>query len=196
MTALTWQSFRSRPAKAPPLIMAHRGASDDLPENTLPAFRLALAQGAHVLEADLRFTHDDAIVLMHDASVERTTDGRGAVSEMALAEIKKLHARRVQAIENGDLSVPTPAELLQATNVPLALELKNSRFANENDARRLVDLLAQHGALERCVVISFHLPLLKRIKALAPQMPIGVISVSNPLPLYPTEFIGPFFPLL
>ena len=59
MTALTWESFRQRPRSAPPLLMAHRGASDDLPENTLAAFALALEQGADVLETDLRFSRDD-----------------------------------------------------------------------------------------------------------------------------------------
>ncbi len=78
MTQLTWQSFTQRDRRLRPLIMAHRGASNDAPENTLASFALALKQGADVLETDLRFTRDNELVLMHDATVERTTNGTGA----------------------------------------------------------------------------------------------------------------------
>ena len=198
---LTWDSFRKRTPQDPPLIMAHRGASDDLPENTLAAFALALEQGAQVLETDIRFTRDDQIVLMHDATVERTMNDAGAVSEMTLAKVKKLRARRAPnapptPFGEAGLSVPTLAEFLQFTPVPIALELKDERFANAADAARLIDVLAQHNAIARCVLISFQLDLLQRIKALSPQIPIGMITLKNPFPLYPTEFIGPLFPLM
>ncbi|MBI3734559.1 MAG: hypothetical protein HY259_14055 [Chloroflexi bacterium] len=194
--ALTWEQVAQRPKTMRPLLMAHRGAADDLPENTLAAFALALAQGADVLETDLRFTRDDALVLMHDATVERTTDGAGRMDAMTLAEIKRLRARRPYAAEFGDERVPTLEELLAFTSAPLALELKDARFANPADARRLVELLAKYGALARCAVVSFHLPLLQALKALAPSLPIGMITLSNPLPLFPTEFLGPLWPLV
>ncbi len=235
---LSWASVIHRAPNAPPLIMAHRGASDDAPENTLAAFGLALAQGADVLETDLRFTRDDEIVLIHDSTVERTTNGSGKVSDMTLSEIKQLRARRPppqpshpvlhpahalhpagqagQAVhsergqesaspplsglyptgEGAGAGVPTLIELLEFTQAPLALELKDARFENVQDAQRLVDLLAKHNALERCVVVSFHLPRLRRLKSIAPTLPIGMITLSNPFPLYPTEFLGPLWPLL
>jgi len=193
--ALTWESFRRLPRSALPLVMAHRGASDGRPENTTAAFRLALAQGAAVLETDLRFTRDDQIVLMHDATVDRTTNGHGPVAEMTLAEVQTLKTRRPLAETLGDEPPPTLEDLLTLTRVPLALELKDTRFANPADAQRLVDLLRRHGALERCVLISFHLPLLQAIKARAPELPIGMITISNALPLFPTNFLGPFWPL-
>ncbi|MBI5876452.1 MAG: hypothetical protein HZB53_02285 [Chloroflexi bacterium] len=194
--ALTWQSFRRQPRTALPLIMAHRGASDDLPENTLGAFRLALEQGAAVLETDLRFTRDDQIVLMHDATVDRTTNGSGPIAGMTLAEVQALKTRRPFAELFGGEAPPTLEQLLAVTSVPLALELKDARFANPVDAQRLVDLLMRHNALARCVLISFHLPLLQAIKALAPSLPIGMITLSNVLPLYPTDFLGPFWPII
>jgi glycerophosphoryl diester phosphodiesterase len=196
MPTLTWESFKQRPRSASPLIMAHRGAADDLPENTLAAFGLALEQGADALETDLRFSRDNELVLMHDASVERTTEGSGAVASLALTELKRLKVRRRAGDAAMKFDVPTLAELLQFTNVPLALELKDARFANVEDAQRLIDVLVRHAALQRCVLVSFHLPLLQRLKSLAPCLPIGMITLSNPFPLYPTEFIGPFFPLM
>jgi glycerophosphoryl diester phosphodiesterase len=183
--------------------MAHRGASDDLPENTRAAFRLALEQGADVLETDLRFTRDDEIVLMHDATLDRTTDGSGAVSEMMLAEIKKVRAKPSPLTGSLDPAhdsndVPTLEELLQFTRgkIPLALELKDDRFQNPRDAQRLVDLLAKYNALASSALISFHLTRLLPFKKNTSQIPIGLITVTNPLPLFNTEFLGPFYPLL
>jgi len=228
MTSLTWDSYRHRPARARPLLMAHRGASDDAPENTLASFALALEQGADILETDLRFTRDDEIVLMHDATVERTMDGTGDVSAMTLTEIKTLRARKpspfplsqfgrgvTDAVRcsserhsartriafwrgrgEGAASVPTLAELLEFTDVPLALELKDVRFSNPHDAQKLIEVLAQHNALERCAAVSFNLARLQCLKSLAPQLPIGIITLRNPFPVYPTEFVGPVFPLV
>lgn len=70
--------------------MAHRGASDELPENTLAAFERALAQGADILETDVRFTRDNFLVLMHDPTVDRTMEGRGGVADLTLAELKRM----------------------------------------------------------------------------------------------------------
>ena len=75
-----------------PLIYAHRGTSLLAPENTQPAFDLSLALGADVLEIDVRISRDDQVIVTHDATVNRTTDGRGEVIEHTLAELKKLDA--------------------------------------------------------------------------------------------------------
>src|SRR5438876_10263953 len=94
MSSLTWHSLLQHRRGAPPLLMAHRGSSDELPENTIAAFQRALEQGADVLETDIRFTRDNQIILMHDATLERTTNGRGVAAEMTLAEIKQSRAQR------------------------------------------------------------------------------------------------------
>ncbi len=215
MDKITWQSIRRRDPHARPLIMAHRGSSDEAPENTLASFTLALSQGADVLETDLRFTRDDEIVLIHDATVDRTTNGSGAVSEMTLVEIKMLRTRgpspraslpeRGRGERNEELTVtaesktsPTLEELLQLTRgeTPLALELKDDRFLNTRDAAALVDLLAKYGALQSTVLVSFSLPRMQTFRPIVPELPIGMITLSNPFPLFPTEFLGPFFPLM
>jgi glycerophosphoryl diester phosphodiesterase len=200
MPKLTWESVARRDPRVRPLVMAHRGASEELPENTLPAFARALEQGADVLETDLRFTRDDVILLMHDATVERTTNGAGAVSEMTLAEVKKLRTRAPlpHAAREGREGVPTLEELLQFTrgDVPLALELKDDRFLHPRDAQCLIDLLGKYDALDTTVLVSFSLARMQTFRPLSRQLPIGMITLSNPLPLFPTEFLGPFFPLL
>src|SRR5690242_20566049 len=80
------------PPYAPPaaLVIAHRGGAALWPENTLVAFRNAVALGADVLELDVRATADGRLVVVHDATVDRTTDGRGAVATLTLAEVQRL----------------------------------------------------------------------------------------------------------
>jgi glycerophosphoryl diester phosphodiesterase len=75
-----------------PIVFGHRGASGELPENTLPAFERAIAQGAAILETDVHLTRDGEVVICHDALVDRTTEGRGPVAELTLAELQRLDA--------------------------------------------------------------------------------------------------------
>jgi glycerophosphoryl diester phosphodiesterase len=75
-----------------PIVIGHRGASGELPENTLPAFALAVAQGAAILETDTHLTQDAEVVLSHDPQVDRTTEGSGAIEGHTLAELRRLDA--------------------------------------------------------------------------------------------------------
>ncbi len=101
-----------------------------------------------------------------------------------------------QAAAQARESVPRLGELLEFTGVPLALELKDARFGNPRDGQRLIELLAHHQAFERCAAVSFNLQRLRCLRSHAPQLPIGMITLRNPFPFYPTEFVGPFFPLV
>src|SRR2546427_726744 len=76
----------------PPLIIAHRGDSAHVPENTLAAFAAALEEGADLVEFDVQLTKDGQVVVIHDATVDRTTTGRGRVRDLTLAEIRVLSA--------------------------------------------------------------------------------------------------------
>jgi len=199
--SLTWQSVLTRPRAAPPLLMAHRGASEELPENTLAAFARARAQGAPVLETDLRFTRDDEILLMHDPTLERTTNGAGIVAQMTLREIKNLRAERSFESKQklGSEIIPTLAEFLEftrAADTPVALELKDDRFSQTRGAEKLIRVLQAGNALARTVLLSFHAARVQACQRVAPQIPIGIITLKNPLPLYDTEMMGPFYPLL
>lgn len=89
-----------------PLIYAHRGTTLQAPENTRPAFELCLAQGADILEIDVRISRDEHVVVTHDATLERTTDGRGSVLDHTLEELKKLDASaRFTAPDISDLEL-------------------------------------------------------------------------------------------
>lgn len=126
------------------LVIAHRGASAEAPENTLEAFRLGLAQGADALELDVRITRDGVAVVMHDATLDRTTDRSGAVAELALEEVQAARA-------GGSARVPTLREVLEAfPATPLLVEIK----AAEVQAA-VAREIARAGARDRVVLASF-----------------------------------------
>lgn len=126
------------------LVIGHRGASGEYPENTLLSFERALDEGADALELDVRLARDGAVVVIHDAALDRTTDGAGPVRDRTLAELRALDA-------GGGQTVPTLDEVMERfPDTPLILELKESAVAGA--AQRC---LARHGATARVLVGSF-----------------------------------------
>jgi glycerophosphoryl diester phosphodiesterase len=139
-------------------VIAHRGASAYAPENTLPAFELALQQGADALELDVRLTRDGAAVVMHDEAVDRTTSLTGPVRSHTLAELRLADAGawftpdrgRTHPFAGAGVRVPTLAEVLWTfPAVPVLIEVKEPGV---QDAVRRV--LVEENAAGRCVVAS------------------------------------------
>lgn len=195
---VNWEEFRrTRHLRRKPLVVAHRGVPAALPENTLASFALALEQGADALETDLRFTQDGEIVLFHDATLERTTEGAGPLRDHTLAQLRRLRTWTPQSYLSAQRP-PTLIELLEMTQArtPLLLELKDPLFADSEYAQKLVTVLAAYGMTGRCALVSFKPELVASVKRLCPQIPTGHITLNNVLPLPDTELLGPFWPLL
>jgi glycerophosphoryl diester phosphodiesterase len=141
-------------------VIAHRGASAEAPENTLPAFEAAVLRGADALELDVRLTADGAPVVIHDDTLDRTTDRSGLVRSHTLAELRSVDAGarftpdqgRTYPYRGGDTRIPTLGEVLWAfPRMPVLLEIK------EPEAQEAVrKVLLQEDAAERCVVASEH----------------------------------------
>ena len=136
-------------------LCAHRGASDTHPENTLAAFREAVRVGAHQIECDVQFSKDGHLVIMHDDTVDRTTDGKGKISDLTLAEIKKLDAGIKKDPRFAGCRVPTLEETLKMMpkNVWLNLhlkEFKGSRQLGMEVAKELVRQERTHQAFLAC----------------------------------------------
>ena len=200
--SLTWTDFdelrRLRKERGRPFILAHRGVMRSEPENTLRSFHRALDQGADLLETDLHFSADGEIMLMHDPTVDRTTDGSGAVGEMTLDEIKALRTRSPVDDSLTDQTVPTLRELIDATNreIPLALELKDPLFLQPEYGQRLVDLLTDTGMMKRVAIISFEWDFVAAVKRVEPSIPIGQITMNKLIPPKGAEMAGPIWPLI
>jgi glycerophosphoryl diester phosphodiesterase len=131
-----------RPSNLPGYgIAAHRGASATHPENTLAAFREAIRLGAHQIEMDVRATEDGQLVVIHDASVDRTTNGRGRVSQLTLEQIRPLDAGRWKSARFRGERVPTLVEALRIMprNIWLNLHVKGEPWVAEEVALVLVE---------------------------------------------------------
>jgi len=140
------------------IVAGHRGWKSAYPENTLLAFRAALELGVDMLEFDLRLSKDKAVVVIHDETVDRTTDGTGKVSEYTLAELKKLDAGGWFGIVYEGLKIPTLDELCQLLasypDVLLNVEVKSGPDAKEA-ADATIAILKEYGYLPRCVFTCF-----------------------------------------
>ena len=148
-----------------PLIIAHRGASADEPENTLRAFQRAIEQGAQMIELDLDQTADGHVIVIHDATLERTTNMRGRVAELSLAEIRKADAGKGER-------VPVLDETLDLTlgRARLYLEIKEARAA----ANTLKAIRAR-GCEADVMLASFDLDLMRRLGEEVKDIELGLI---------------------
>jgi glycerophosphoryl diester phosphodiesterase len=180
-----------------PYVMAHRGNRVACPENTLAAFRRALADRADILETDLHLTLDGVFVCIHDGTVDRTTDGHGPVAEKTLAQVRQLSASCGRP-EFASERVPTLSELaaILPHDVALALELKTDRFLEEAVCRQLADQLQSTGIRGRTVVLSFSLPRVRKVHEVAPDIAMGWISLFRFWPLRGVQLQGPLWPVL
>jgi glycerophosphoryl diester phosphodiesterase len=177
--------------------MAHRGNSTHCPENTLAAFRRAFEEGADLLETDLHVTVDGVFVCIHDATVDRTTGGSGTVAGMTLEQLKQLSASYGRD-EFAEERIPTLAEMfaILPPGAPVALELKTDRFLDTAVARQLAEEIAAAGMEDQTVLLSFHLDRVQAVKAVAPDLPTGFITLKRMIPKAGADLLGPFWPIL
>ncbi|WP_419877590.1 glycerophosphodiester phosphodiesterase family protein [Brevibacillus centrosporus] len=140
------------------IVAAHRGWKSAYPENTLLAFQQAIELGADMLEFDLRFSKDRVIMVIHDETVDRTTNGSGKVSDYTMEELKQLDAGGWFGKVYEGLKIPTLEELCDLLasypDVLLNVEIKPSPDAKEV-ADAAVSLLRERGILANCVFTSF-----------------------------------------
>jgi len=173
-----------------PLIIAHRGGSLEAPENTLAAIRHGVSCGADWQELDVTLTRDDAVIVIHDDSVDRTTDGHGEVARQNLSELRRLSAGRPRFSESavahltavhakapdfGDKfaaeHLPTLDEVLAVPGTRLMIELKKGD-RGERLVDRVLEVLRKANALDRVALASFDDELLFRVSQREPSVPL------------------------
>jgi glycerophosphoryl diester phosphodiesterase len=162
----------------PPLIIAHRGASGEAPENTLAAFRLALDQGADMIELDLHQSEDGALVVCHDFKLQRTAHSRKSIKQLTLKELKRLEVGRWFHPRFSGEPIPTLEEVmtLVQSRARINIEIKRGSPFYPNIEKRLVELLESFRAIESVLVSSFDDQALEAIRALNPKIPIGLLA--------------------
>jgi glycerophosphoryl diester phosphodiesterase len=172
-----WQRLRDA-AKDGPVVVAHRGASEDFPENTVAALRAGAAAGALVVEFDVQQTKDGAWVLLHDVTCDRTTDavarlGRKDVriDELTLEQARALDAGAWKGKAFAGERLPTLAEALAAIFPAIPLVERKA-----GDAKALVDELRRLDAIDRVVVQAFDWPWLHEARAAEPRLALGVLG--------------------
>lgn len=168
-----------------PLVLAHRGASAYAPENTLAAFRLAFGMGADGIELDVMLTRDRVPVVIHDDSVDRTTNGKGAIKQMALAEAQLLDAGSWFDQKFHAEKIPTLEQVLEefGTRGIVNIELK-SRFPQSDGLELAVaQVIERTHTAERVLISSFNPLALYRITKIKPSLERGLLY-SPALPIY------------
>lgn len=154
------------------LNVAHRGNPHDTPESTLVSFASALEVGVDMIEFDVNLLADGALAVMHDPTVDRCTDGSGALAEMTLEQVRGLDAGAWFDESFAGERVPTLAETLAAIPAPTLLNM-HLKTVRDEDASFEMDVLAhirEAGAESRALIVHHHQPSLDRLREVAPEM--------------------------
>jgi len=157
-----------------PKIFAHRGASAHAPENTIAAFKLAVDQKADGIELDVTLSQDGQIVVIHDDSVDRTTNGEGEVSDLTLAELQALDAGQGEHI-------PTLEEVFEAVgkSVLVNIELKNIKLFSNKLPDQVAQFIKTYNLMDDVIISSFNPFYLQRIRRQCPQAKTGLLTLPR-----------------
>jgi glycerophosphoryl diester phosphodiesterase len=177
--------------------MGHRGNRSRCPENTLTAFRQAFADGADIVETDIRLTRDGHMVCIHDARVDRTTNGVGLVNDFSLSELRELSASGQKPGFPAE-PVPTLPELFTClpADRAFALELKDAAFRRREVCERLLAAILGAGLSGRVMLLSFSPLLLRWFPQHSTEVPLGLISFKRFWPDRRFQLQGPVWPIL
>lgn len=166
-----------------PAIIGHRGATAYRPENTMAAFRRAVELGAAWVELDVHLTRDHELVVIHDARLERTTDGTGYVGHHTLADVRRLDAGSWFAPDFAGARVPTLAEVLEWARhqaITVDIEIKNGPCFYVGIEDAVVALVERSRMVEQVMVTSFDHRAAARVKALDGRIVMGLLYSARP----------------
>lgn len=161
------------------LVFGHRGAMGYAPENTLPSFRMALEMGVQGVELDVHMSKDNEVVVIHDFTVDRTTNGKGFVKDLTLKQLKELDA----GIKFGErwrgVRVPTLEEVFRefGGKVKFKVEIKRGSDYYPGIERRVVELIRKYGVDAQ--VISFDFEAIKAVRELDLEIETGIIFIGR-----------------
>lgn len=155
----------------------HRGNPDEHPENTLASFHSAIELGVDLIECDVHMSRDGRLVVIHDHTLDRTTDGGGLVAEHEWADLERLDAGGGQRLPQ----LHQVIEVAREGGVGLAIEIKQVPFQYPDMERRVVEELRAHDFVDQACVISFFHPSLPLLKAAEPRLQVGLLEGARPI---------------
>jgi glycerophosphoryl diester phosphodiesterase len=174
------QSIRARYEAAHdegrPLLGGHRGNPAENPENTMRSFRSAIGIGCDLIECDVHLSADGRLVVIHDHTLERTTNGAGLVRDHTAAELRKLNAGQGEKI-------PLLQEVIELAlgKVGLVIEIKQVPPLYPGLEEKLVNMLRQLGAVPECAVISFNHTSIHELRKMEPSLQLGILEGARPM---------------
>lgn len=170
-----------------PLIFAHRGVKGTHPENTMIAFQEAERVGAHGIELDVHLSKDGELVVIHDETVDRTTNGTGLISEKTVVELQALDAGSHKDPSFHQAKIPTLREVLiwlSTTNLQLNIELKTDVIHYSGIEEKVVDLVREYHLSNQIIFSSFNHDSVSLLAKLAPEIPRAILydePIADPL---------------
>ena len=175
-----------------PLIIAHRGDSANAPENTLAAFRLALEKSADGIELDVMLSADQKLVVIHDDTLERTTNGHGQVGNTPYAALRELDAGSWFRPEFKGEPIPLLDEVFAELGGKFLInvELKNYKTPKDQLPELVVALIKKHALSDSVLLSSFNARNFPRVKSLAPEIRTGLLTLPGFLGLPMRGFWG------
>jgi glycerophosphoryl diester phosphodiesterase len=164
-----------------PIIFAHRGASHSSPENTLAAFEKAIKFNADAVEFDVKLTKDQQVVIIHDNSLDRTTNGSGRVNNHTLSELKNLDAGSHFGSEYSGERIPTLDEVFSQLGNRIYLNVELTNYATPRDPlpQKVSEIVKNHKLQENILFSSFNFLTLYRIRRLLPEVPVAILALPG-----------------
>ncbi len=169
-----------RPDVNRPLIFAHRGANRLCPENTLPAFEAAIALGADGVELDVQFSSDGQLLIIHDYSVDKTTDGQGRVVGQPYAELQKLDAGSWFGPQFAGTRIPTLDQVLDLLQGRLLINIELKSLETVSTlGRDVVRCVREHGMVDQVVLSSFNPFTLRAAQRAGPEFETALLTAPD-----------------
>jgi glycerophosphoryl diester phosphodiesterase len=140
------------------------------------SFRSAIEAGCDLIECDVHLSSDGRLVVIHDHTLDRTTNGKGLVRDHTVAELRKLDAGQGEHI-------PLLHEVIELTlgKVGLVIEIKQLPIVYEGLEEKLVNMLRQLGAVQECAIVSFHHPAIRKLREMESRLQLGILEGSRPI---------------
>lgn len=173
-----------------PVIFAHRGASAHAPENTIAAFELALTQQADAIELDVKLSADGHVIVIHDSTVDRTTNGRGRVKDLSLAELRVLDAGSFFSEQFKGEKIPTLDEVFETVGrrTFINVELTNYNTRRDSLVETVCMIVKKHKMQKHVLFSSFLASNLAKARSHLPEVPRGLLALNGLLGAWARSF--------